>query len=396
MADNYITNPGAGGATFAGDEDGLAVQWPLIKLAWGQLDTFNILADAAGKRMPVNLAEVNVTVPVSGPLTDVQIRATPVPVSANQGTAAAVAGAWPILLTDGTRTATVKAASTASVAADLALVVTSSPNGLLTVSTNNSSTASLGISGVFTGTTDTPDSFTQVQISVFSDQNGTLAAQFSIDNANWDESVSFPYVSANGGTNFECQIRARFFRIVYTNGVIAQTLFRLKTLFRPAAPSGDSVALRDDIPANAHAQLTRSLMFGPTAGGGSTYAQGTVKAASTAALATDPALVVAISPNGTVSSKTDLAPASPTTAAVGVASGSAVAANASRKGLHLRNTSTSGQRLSLSMNGAAVLDSGITLYPQDIFEMNEYDFDLGVINAIASAAAASLAVQEFA
>lgn len=96
-----------------------------------------------------------------------------------------------------------------------------------------------------------------------------------------------------------------------------------------------------------------------------------------------------------MSSKTDLAPAAPTTATVGVASGSAVAANASRKGLHLRNTSTTGQRISLSMNGAAVLDSGVTLYPQDAWEMAEYDFDVGAINAISSAASGRLSVQEF-
>lgn len=96
-----------------------------------------------------------------------------------------------------------------------------------------------------------------------------------------------------------------------------------------------------------------------------------------------------------VSSKTDLVPAAPTTATVGIASAQAVPANASRRGLHLRNTSASGQRISLSMNGAAVLDSGLTLYPQDAFDMGEYDFDVGAVAAIASAASARLSVQEF-
>jgi hypothetical protein len=49
-------------------------------------------------------------------------------VTANQGTAAATVGAWPIKVTDGTNTAAVKAASTAAVAADPALVVALSPN----------------------------------------------------------------------------------------------------------------------------------------------------------------------------------------------------------------------------------------------------------------------------
>lgn len=211
MADNYITNPGAGGVTFASDEDGGAVHYPLIKLAWGPLDTFNILADAAGKGLPVKIIEVGaVTLPVSGPLTDVQLRAVAVPVS----------GAF------------FQATQPVSIAA------------VVTVSVNN-----------------------------------------------------FP--------------------------------------------------------------VTQPV-------------------------------------SGTVSTKTDLAPAVPTNAVVGAASAQAVAANGARKGLHVRNTSTAGQRVSLSMNGAATLDDGITLYPQDVFEMGEYDFDQGAVNAIASGASARLSVQEFA
>src|SRR5437879_4941559 len=44
-------------------------------------------------------------------------------VTANQGTAAAVASAWPVKNTDGTNVAAVKAASTAAVATDPCLVV---------------------------------------------------------------------------------------------------------------------------------------------------------------------------------------------------------------------------------------------------------------------------------
>jgi len=49
-------------------------------------------------------------------------------VTANQGTAIALSGAWPEKITDGTNVAAVKAASTAAVAADPALVVAISPN----------------------------------------------------------------------------------------------------------------------------------------------------------------------------------------------------------------------------------------------------------------------------
>ena len=56
-------------------------------------------------------------------------------VTANQGTANTIANAWPAKITDGTNSITVKAASTAAVATDTALVVAISPNNALTIST---------------------------------------------------------------------------------------------------------------------------------------------------------------------------------------------------------------------------------------------------------------------
>lgn len=91
--------------------------------------------------------------------------------------------------------------------------------------------------------------------------------------------------------------------------------------------------------------------------------------------------------------KTDLTPSAPTTTSVGVASAQAVAAAATRKGLVLRNLSSN--RISLGFGNTAVLDSGVTLYPRDTFAMDDYDFDLGAVNAIASAAASPLSVQEY-
>jgi hypothetical protein len=89
-----------------------------------------------------------------------------------------------------------------------------------------------------------------------------------------------------------------------------------------------------------------------------------------------------------------LSPASPTAVVVGVASAIVVASNASRKGLKLRNLSTSSQRISLAYGTPAVLDTGDTLYAQDVYAMSQYDFTTGDVRAIASAAGAVLAIQE--
>ena len=95
-----------------------------------------------------------------------------------------------------------------------------------------------------------------------------------------------------------------------------------------------------------------------------------------------------------VTSKTALTPSAPAAASVGVASAEAVAANANRKGLILTNTSQA--TISLGFAAAAVLSSGVTLFPGGIFKMDEYTLTTGAINAIAGAAASNLAIQEFA
>lgn len=122
----------------------------------------------------------------------------------------------------------------------------------------------------------------------------------------------------------------------------------------------------------------------------------TVKAASTAAVASDTALVVAISPNSAgaiVSTKTDLTPAAPTAVSVGITSASAVSANANRKGLSIVNTSIN--RVSLGFGQTAVLNSGVTLFPGGVFTMDEYSFDTAVVNAIASVASSNISIQEY-
>ncbi len=137
-------------------------------------------------------------------------------VTAGQGTAAALAGAWPTELTDGTHgPAAVKAASTAALATDPALVVAVSPNNAVAV----------------TGT--------------FWQATQPVSGSVSVSN--------FPGTQPISGT-------------VTSNQGTANTL------------------------ANAWPTELTDGTHGPAA----------IKAASTAAIATDPALVVAVSPNNSV------------------------------------------------------------------------------------------------
>lgn len=84
----------------------------------------------------------------------------------------------------------------------------------------------------------------------------------------------------------------------------------------------------------------------------------------------------------------------PNAVSVGAGSTEVLPRNASRRGLVLVNTSAN--RISIAFGAPAVLDSGITLYPEGgTFIMREDLFSTEAVNAIASAAGSNLAVQEF-
>ena len=95
-----------------------------------------------------------------------------------------------------------------------------------------------------------------------------------------------------------------------------------------------------------------------------------------------------------ISTKNPLSPSSPTFATVGVASAQAVAVNASRKGITLVNTSTNIISLGFGSN-PAVLNSGLTLMPNGVWNSWEYDFNTLAINAIASGSGSNLSIQEY-
>lgn len=223
-------------------------------------------------------------------------------VAVTQSTAAALAGAWPVKVTDGTNsmptgdavgravfhkvtdgtnTAAVKAASTAAVATDPAVVVAVSPNNTVTISgtvtANVGTSGSLALDATLTGGT-------QKAIARGGAKGSTVAADVTstasgsnhqpIDVAIYDASGN-QITTFGGGTQF-ADGAAR--------GTATGTLMMVDdgTLIQSA--SGDSTGKL-----NTNSRVTD---------GTNTAA---VKAASTAAVATDPALVVAISPNNPIS-----------------------------------------------------------------------------------------------
>lgn len=97
------------------------------------------------------------------------------------------------------------------------------------VSTNNSTTTPLGVSGVFTGTAEDVSDFSTITLYVKSDQAGTCQIQFSNDATNWDISTSY---SISAGVAFDVIriVSGKYYRVVYTNGLTLQTYLRLQTI----------------------------------------------------------------------------------------------------------------------------------------------------------------------
>jgi hypothetical protein len=142
-----------------------------------------------------------------------------------------------------------------------------------TVSTVNSSTALLGNGGIFTGTSEEVKDFSTIEVNVFSDKASAtdgLSFEWSSNGTDWDlvETVS---VAANTGRAFRLSPRARYFRLVYTNGVTTQTAFRLQTIFHPHQLAPISRSLDKDVPEFSSAQTVRSVLAAQRAGGSNDY-----------------------------------------------------------------------------------------------------------------------------
>lgn len=142
-----------------------------------------------------------------------------------------------------------------------------------TISTDNSSTATLLSGATFTGVAEEVINFASICVSVFSNvasASSGLSLQFSSDGTNWD--VSYPFtVGAGTGRTFKAGIEARYFRVVYTNGGTSQASFRLQTVFSPVATKHFGVPIDTVIQANDNAQLVKSVITGVTSAGGGGY-----------------------------------------------------------------------------------------------------------------------------
>lgn len=186
MAENFQANPGAGGDVFAADDIG-GIKYPRSKMSFG--------VDGAA-------TDVSATdpLPVTGPLTDAQLRATDLPVRVDSY-------AYPI-------------------------------------STNNSSTVQLASGASFTGTIETPQDQPSISLLLTSDQAIELTVRQYIDLAGTRAVPDIVHiVPARKGLSGSFAINGNYCNVIAKNiGAATTTTFNLNVAYG-TLPSSNGTGL---------------------------------------------------------------------------------------------------------------------------------------------------------
>ena len=145
---------------------------------------------------------------------------------------------------------------------------THSPNK---ISTNNSTTATLGSSATYTGTGEDVSQYSSITIQLDSSHDSAtdgMTFEFSVDNVNWDNVHLFTYTAAGGARHFQYAVTAQYFRVVYTNGGTEQTHNRIQTILHDNTVLTSIHRLVDDTNPDRSAEITKSVIIAQGGGSG--------------------------------------------------------------------------------------------------------------------------------
>jgi hypothetical protein len=95
----------------------------------------------------------------------------------------------------------------------------------------DSTSTPLGIAATYTGAAFSVEAYGKIIGVCFADQNGTLYVDQMSDGTNWDSRETMAYV-AGDAMGFVVEVMGNKARIVFTNGAVAQTAFRLQARAR--------------------------------------------------------------------------------------------------------------------------------------------------------------------
>jgi hypothetical protein len=109
-----------------------------------------------------------------------------------------------------------------------------SPAVRSTVDANNSTTSNLGIGGIFTGSWTEVEPWNGISVLIngtsASTAPGTLVMQFSNDGVTVTRTITVAVADVAGASPRTLGVIAKYFRVVYTNGGVAQLTFSLQTM----------------------------------------------------------------------------------------------------------------------------------------------------------------------
>ena len=131
-------------------------------------------------------------------------------------------------------------------------------------STLNSTNVALGIGGIFTGQWEEILDYSHIIILTKADQNSStegLVIQWSCDGIVIDDEDKFSLL-ANKGKNFSFGAIGKYFRIIYTNGAIAQSSFRLQTVLKHFNMKPSSHRITEPILGDDDAELVKAVLSG--------------------------------------------------------------------------------------------------------------------------------------
>jgi len=239
----------------------------------------------------------------------------------------------------------------------------------------NSTTTPLASNGTFSGTGIDVSGFSVITIFVFADKAGTLNIEFSTDNSNWDDVVSYS-ISASTAEHVQIGPQARYFRVVYQNTNSAQSVFRLQTIEKSIPSFHPVIPVSSTVDSSADALLTKSVITGRSSQGGGTYVD--VKVTPSGALITDEAVASTATRSSVAASATNV---------------TILASNTNRLGATIWNDSTT-ETLYLALGTTAASSSNFTaqLFPTGYYEV-PYGYT-GQINGIWTSAVGNARITE--
>ncbi len=127
------------------------------------------------------------------------------------------------------------------------------------VDRDNSSVALLSAAGVFTAPVADVERYNSATIFCDSDQDGSLVIQYSTDGTNFDLVKTITLDTSISSTEAHTvSIPAKYFRVVYTNGAVDQTHFRLQTVFHEGYVGTKSISSGGVLTDTADVTLVRA------------------------------------------------------------------------------------------------------------------------------------------